>query len=158
MIRLDQDRLKKTVDQIQRAFNFDLQSDPSASARVDKFQYSFEQSKRTGLAFGPGMVSMGGNWYDGYIAEMNVLMGGLGVIFMVLLPFLLILVHRNLAKKNGSEFEYYVFSVSLFLYFLANLITEYFLVTRNVITVSAFLTTMSLIIFQRVQFEGNEKA
>ncbi len=134
---------------IGRSFDFGLSEDQSANSRANKFLFSFAQSSRTGTIFGPGMVGMGGNWYDGYIAQMNVLMGGIGVIFMLLLPFLLIFRHWVVSKRNSIPEEFKVFSVALIIYFIANQATEYFLVTRNVIPISVFLTAISLVIFKK---------
>ncbi|MFY0687756.1 MAG: O-antigen ligase family protein [Cyclobacteriaceae bacterium] len=147
----------RLMETILRTFDFDVSSDQSANSRLDKFFLSFEQSAETHLIFGPGALAMKGNWYDGYIPQVNVLMGGIGVIFMLILPFAILYKHYRKALSNHKLFEFNVFATVLILYFLANLITEYFLVTRSVVPFSIFLSAISIIIYDKVDYEKSSE-
>ncbi|MEQ9377742.1 MAG: hypothetical protein RIG68_21325 [Imperialibacter sp.] len=127
----------------ERAMDFNS-GDDSSMSRIRKLLLSFEQTSATFFLFGVGLISNYVTWYDGLIGSTN---GFLGVFGLVLMVFIIVGLVRStfFLAKNNNRIPYFApFLIVLCTYILANLITEYYLVTRGVLPTSVFLMLLHL--------------
>lgn len=125
---------------ISRAMDFELADDESSLGRIRKLKTSFDQTERVGYLLGVGLFSNKLIWYDGLIGIINSYLGLLGIfLFLGFVLYVIFSIYKlAIYEKYGS----YIFIIVFITYFIANIITEYFLVTRSVVPVVVFLATI----------------
>ena len=127
---LDSEDLGKFVS---RALNFNFFNDTSSSQRVEQLATAFNLIVNESLMFGIGMQSYSGQWFDGGVAAVLVSMGLLGVVIYIAI-IVTFLVRLNM-KKVDSVLVFYI-AIVFFNYIIANLVSEFFLITRSVVPFS----------------------
>jgi hypothetical protein len=130
-----------TLRLVERALDFNS-GDGSSSSRIRKLLISFDQSSGTFFLFGVGLLSNFVTWYDGLIGSTNGFMGLFGVALFSLMIAQLIRSNYFLAKLNDQMKTFIPFAIILSSYIIANLITEYYLVTRGVLPTAVILTLL----------------
>jgi len=128
---------------LHRSFNFELIGDDSSIARIEKLKASFEQTASTAYLFGVGIIGSRIIWYDGILASLNAFIGLGGIFVVIAISFLTIRNHYISAQRNNQLDLFRVFLIIFLVYFIANLITEFLLVTRSVLPVAIFLSVIS---------------
>ncbi|WOK06279.1 hypothetical protein RT717_24705 [Imperialibacter roseus] len=136
----------------ERALDIQGGGDSSAS-RIRKLLLSFDQSSGTFLIFGVGLVSNFVTWYDGLIGSTNGFMGLAGLMLLAYVVVQLLRVNYYEAKRNQKQQYFIPFAIVTISYLLANLITEYYLVTRGVLPVAIFLVLLHYLIKQPAEIE-----
>ena len=126
---------------IERATNFALTTDQSALSRVEKLGVAYEDLLQGGVLLGSGPLGMSRRWYDNGIAAILASSGVVG--FIAFSSLLGVLVFR-MAKISRAENTVYLkrFYLLLVVYIFSNIITEYFLVSRNYFAVVVVLSLM----------------
>jgi hypothetical protein len=129
--------LEDNYSSITRALNFNLIDDMSSQDRVEKLMVSLNEVLYLGMIFGNGLSS-NYVWYDG-ILSILIAHGGFILIFFIFIFYYLII------KKSYPGFfswNYLLFIFLCLLYLLANLITEYIMVSRNAFPILVLLSTL----------------
>ena len=129
--------LEDNYSSIIRALNFNLIDDMSSQDRVEKLMVSLNEVLYLGMIFGNGLSS-NYVWYDG-ILSILIAHGGFILIFFIFIFYYLII------KKSYPGFfswNYLLFIFLCLLYLLANLITEYIMVSRNAFPILVLLSTL----------------
>jgi O-antigen ligase len=124
---------------LRRTFYFSLSEDQSFLGRVRKFSMACDLVFNGPILIGVGLQSSPLSFFDGAISSILVSSGLIGLIIFIsiIVVFFLNLYAKAVQNQRQEEFLILLF-VSLN-YILANLITEFFLVSRSVIPFSIFL-------------------
>ena len=124
---------------LKRTFYFSLSEDQSFLGRVRKFGIACDLVFDGPILIGVGLQSSPLTFFDGAIGSILVSSGLIGLIIFIsiIVVFFLNLYAKAVQNQRQEEFLILLF-VSLN-YILANLITEFFLVSRSVIPFSIFL-------------------
>jgi len=137
------DILGKLDRLLTRATSIDFSDDRSAMGRVKKLTAAADIVLDGPVVIGIGMQSSPRRFYDGAVAALLVSSGCMGLgVYAAIIYFFLAGVRRE-AARNRRKAEY---SILLFVtanYILANLITEFFLVSRSVVPFCVFLGLMA---------------
>jgi hypothetical protein len=127
---------------IERATNFDLTSDASSISRVQKLGVALDDWRAGGYVLGLGVFSCSLTWYDG-LTSILLAHGGLSLlllfIFILIFTFYLIVITKNIETRNK-----YILCAIILMYLMANIITEYILISRNMLPV----LTLIVLIYQ----------
>lgn len=124
---------------LRRTFYFSLTEDQSLMGRIRKFSIALDLVFNGPILIGVGLQSSPMSFFDGAISSILVSSGLMGLIIFIsiIVVFFLNLYKKAVQNRRQEEFLILLF-VSLN-YILANLITEFFLVSRSVIPFSIFL-------------------
>jgi hypothetical protein len=131
---------------LNRAVYFDPSKDQSFLGRVNKFSEACNFVIDNAVIIGPGLQSSERSYFDGAIASMLVSSGVGGVCAYVAIIAASFLVLHKKARLNDRQNEFLVLSFVSLNYILANLITEFFLVSRSVIPFAVFYGLMARLI------------
>jgi len=126
-------RMGKAERILDRAFSFDFSADASVLGRVRKLASAANLVLNGPILIGIGMQSSPRRFFDGALGALLVSAGLLGVFVYAAIPVLFLAGLRTSAKRNGRNAEYVIAFFVTLNYALANLITEFFLVSRSVI-------------------------
>jgi hypothetical protein len=124
---------------LKRAFYFDPSGDQSYLGRVRKFIIAYNLVFDGPVFIGIGLQSSSLSFYDGAIVSILVSTGLSGLLVFTAIIYLFFANLYTKAVQNQRREE---FLISLFVsvnYILANIITEFFLVSRSVIPFAVFL-------------------
>ncbi|GEM_PF-1410368 len=122
----------------QRAFNFDLAADQSSQGRIYKLLVGIEDSEYSGLLLGLGLHSSL-IWYDGLF---TILLAHGGILFIISVVLFYSLIIKKAYTNSTNQKEFLLFCFLVFLYVIANLITEYIFVSRNAFPVLVLLSVL----------------
>ncbi|MDA9921251.1 hypothetical protein N9D96_04200 [Gammaproteobacteria bacterium] len=128
-----------------RAFNFRLATDISSLDRIEKLGVGFQDAENAGLFLGLGLRSSF-TWYDGILA---LLISHGGLLFILFIYFFYYLIVKKAAINSVSQKDFLLFALLIFLYLIANVITEYIFVTRSAFPVLVMLSTLFVNIFNK---------
>ena len=142
---------------LKRAFYFDPSEDQSYLGRVRKFIIAYNLVFDGPVFIGIGLQSSPLSFFDGAIASILVSTGLGGLLVFTAIIYLFF---ANLYTKAVQNLRREEFLISLFVsvnYILANIITEFFLVSRSVIPFAVFLglTTRLVHIPKVIVADGN---
>ncbi|MHC4153364.1 MAG: hypothetical protein ACYST6_00340 [Planctomycetota bacterium] len=131
---------------LNRAVYFDLSKDESFLGGVNKFKEAYNLVFDGPVIIGPGLQSSEQSYFDGAMLSMLVSSGIGGVcVYAAIIAASFLVLHKR-ARLNDRQNEFLVlFFVSLN-YILANLITEFFLVSRSAIPFAVFWGLMARLI------------
>lgn len=118
------DQFKKLIS---RAFNFNLGDDQSSLSRIQKLSIAIKDSYSTYLVFGLG-VNCSLLWYDSII---GILVAHGGILLLISFIFYYFLILNKSMRKLPLQKYKLLFLLLVFLYVMANLITEYIFISRN---------------------------
>jgi hypothetical protein len=124
---------------IKRAFYFNPSEDQSYLGRVRKFVTAYHLVFDGPVIIGTGLQSSTLSFFDGAVASILVSTGLSGLLVFTAILYLFFVNLHTKAVQNQRRQE---FLASLFVsvnYIFANLITEFFLVSRSVIPFAIFL-------------------
>ena len=123
---------------LHRAFYFNPSQDQSYLGRIRKLNSAWHLLLSSPVIVGPGLQSSQQPFFDGAIPSLLVStgLGGLFVFTAIIVTAFLDLHKEAVKNQRQSEFRI-LFFVSLN-YLLANLITEFFLVSRSVVPFAVF--------------------
>jgi len=124
---------------LRRTFYFSLSEDQSLMGRISNFSIALDLVFNGPILIGVGLQSSPKSFFDGAISSILVSSGliGLVVFISIIVMFFLDLYRKAVQNQRQEDFLILLF-VSMN-YILANLITEFFLVSRSVIPFSIFL-------------------
>ncbi|MGD9638892.1 MAG: O-antigen ligase family protein [Alphaproteobacteria bacterium] len=123
---------------INRAFNI-LTYGGSEKGRVGSVVSAFNEIVFEGPFFIGISLVAGNKWYDNLIASLIIQTGLLGCVMFFLFLFVVLKRFYNLSITSKNFILFNAALVSCFNYGLANLATEFFLITRSVIPFIIFL-------------------
>ncbi|MHC4526830.1 MAG: hypothetical protein ACYS29_03060 [Planctomycetota bacterium] len=123
---------------LRRAVYFSLSEDESYLGRMRKFSVARDLVLDGPVIIGPGLQSASRSFFDGAVPSILVSagLGGVCVYATIVVASFAILYKKAAQNQRMKEFQI-LFFVSLN-YILANLITEFFLVSRSVIPFAVF--------------------
>ncbi len=118
---------------LERSMNFDLISDNSSIGRINKGKQGFQEYFAGPLVFGIGMQSTQLIWYDSSIVTILLSSGLFGfVLFCSVIYEWFFSIKKRVFTNSGKKTRNY-FCVVFFCFVIANLISEYFLVSRGLV-------------------------
>jgi hypothetical protein len=129
----------------QRIINLDFANEQSIQGRIDKLIVSVKDAEDFGLLFGVGFYSSL-VWYDGLFA---LLLAHGGIFFIASIFVFYYLIVKNAAVNSTNQKEFLLFFLLVFLYLIANLITEYIFVSRNAFPVLVMLSVLYVSIINK---------
>ncbi len=137
-------QLGETIDAlILRIVEIDL-NDHSFIARVDKLISAFTEVVDQGpVVIGIGMLAAEITWYDSSIASLLLVGGIFGLILFCVAIMVFVANLSRVARQNQRNGEFMMVVMLIINYVIANLITEFFLVTRSVVP---FVVNLCLIV------------
>jgi len=121
-----------------RTFYLNISKDQSSLGRISKFAHAYDLAHTSPLIIGPGLQSSPKSFFDGAIPSILISagIGGLLVFATIIIASFLVL-HME-ANKNQRQSEFHILFFVSFNYILANLITEFFLVSRSAVPFAVF--------------------
>lgn len=123
---------------LRRAFYFSLSEDQSYLGRVRKFTAAWDLVLDSPVIIGPGLQSASCSFFDGAVPSILVSAGLGGVcVYATIIVASFAILHKK-ATQNQRLKEFQILSFVSLNYLLANLITEFFLVSRSVIPFAVF--------------------
>lgn len=134
---------------LERALQFELANDASASGRITKLVASFENNEYAGYVMGRGFLSQSILWYDGAFSMANAYFGLSGIIFIIILITNFFL-SKVLPHKRKNKELYIALMAYTISYIGVNFVTEYYLLTRSI-----FPFLLNFVIIQ--QFLGDKE-
>ena len=124
-----------------RAITYNVEGD-SINGRLQKGIEALNEITPNYLLIGNGPTGASMKWYDGGISILLAHGGVLG-LFSLIIYFYMILARskrRSIIGKTSSLHK--VFTLLLFIYLLLSVITEHFLITRNLLPVATILSVI----------------
>lgn len=133
---------------VDRITSTDLSNDSSVLGRIQKLAIGLADSERSYFFIGTGVLHSSLIWYDSLAGSLMSHVGLLGctIFFLILYKLRKNTVHSGLKNKKKAT----MFTILLICYVTANLITEYFLVSRSVFPFLVYL----FILHQYVKLEN----
>jgi len=133
-----------------RTLNYDI-SNPSINSRIKSFVGVINEIDNKYLLIGSGPTSAFSTWYDGALSIILAHGGLLGFTSLLILGFIIIK-RKRLVLNNKSKELYKSFIILLFIYLLENIISEHFLLTRNILPVATLLSVIYVNIKQSSRY------
>jgi hypothetical protein len=124
-----------------RSITYNVEGD-SINGRLQKGIVALNEITPNYLLIGNGPTGASMKWYDGGISILLAHGGVLG-LFSLIIYFYMILARskrRSIIGKTSSLHK--VFTLLLFIYLLLSVITEHFLITRNLLPVATILSVI----------------
>jgi len=132
---------------LRRSVYFSLSEDQSYLGRVRKFTTAGDLVMDGPVIIGPGLQSTSRSFFDGAVPSILVAAGLGGVcVYVAIIVVSLVILHKKATQNQRLKEFQILFFVSLN-YFLANLITEFFLVSRSVIPFAVFWALIAKLIY-----------
>ena len=133
---------EKNIEKLyMRAVTVDL-NDASIDSRYNYFFNAVDEIGANFLLIGNGPTGAKQKWYDGGISIILAHSGLLGLLLLLLYIYMLFINSKKYSYYRYSYRLHRVFTLLLFIYFILSVITEHFLITRNLLPVA---TTLSVI-------------
>ena len=143
---IDDDFMELVSPLFERAFKIGVSNDDSVSTRLLSFQESLSETAKFYFLFGVGFFASSKVWYDGGLSTFIANSGLFGLLaFITLVSSYLLSVY----KSHNKDFKYLL--VIFILYAIANLITEYFLVTRSIFIFIIYIFILNLFINKKLE-------
>jgi hypothetical protein len=124
-----------------RSVTFDL-NDASVSSRYSYFFNSLDEIGANLLLIGNGPTGAKQKWYDGGISIILAHSGLLGLLLLLSFIYMLFINSKKYFYYRHNYRLHRAFTLLLSIYILLSVITEHFLITRNVLPV---VTVLSII-------------
>ena len=125
---------------IDRVTSTDFSNDASFLSRINKLGIGVADSEKMYFVFGTGVLHSSLIWYDSLIGVLMSHFGLLGLVVFFLILYKLRENTVNFASKNNEKAA--ICTILLVCYILANLITEYFLLSRSVFPILVYLSIL----------------
>ena len=124
-------------DSMERAFNFDFAGDTSALSRLEKLSIAISDWESNSFLFGSGLFNASLTWYD---SGLGIILAHMGLIGLCIVAggvsfFVFVVVSRHGVRSSAARGTLTILAVYVF----ANGITEFALVTRNVLPAVLFI-------------------
>lgn len=125
------ERFMGVMTLIDRALNFDIASDESSISRIVKLHMAFDDLRES-YFLGAGPFEASVDWFDSLIAVL-LAHGGILLVLSVLFALFYLATRAFFEQGHGRNVNsmQLLFFILLGLYIVANIITEYVLVTRS---------------------------
>ena len=141
IITLGNDYHKEVLPFYERATTINI-DDASIRSRYLYFFKALEEIMPNLLLIGNGPTGSSQMWYDGGISILLAHGGLLGLFLITIYILFLILKLRGMVNTVASSDLYKVFTLLLFIYILLSIITEHYLITRNLLPVATLLSVI----------------
>ena len=115
-------------------------SDISISVRYNNFFVAMDEIEKYYFLIGKGPIGASSIWYDGGMSIILAHGGLLGISSLLLYIFLILIKTKKITFSVETKRLYKTFVLLLFIYILLNLITEHFLLTRNLLPAATMLS------------------
>lgn len=126
----------------------------SRYSRVIKMNIGIEDAAIFDYIIGIGIFKSSLIWYDSLIGILFSHIGGIGILVFLYILLRLVANNRDYLNKDTAKYNY-LFTVLLICYFIANLITEFFLISRSVFPVILYLSI--LYHYQKLEYKQVKK-
>ena len=139
---------------LNRIFDFSFLDNLSQYSRVVKMGKGIEDAAIFQYLIGTGIFKSSRIWFDSLIGALFSHIGLIGILVFLYLLFRLVLNNRKYLNRDTMKYNY-LFIVILVCYFIANLITEFFLISRSVFPFVLYLAI--LYHYMRLEYTENNK-
>ena len=136
---LEGDRLEEMEQLVSRPLNYNF-SNASFANRFSNFFLAVNEISTNVFIIGSGPIHSENKWYDGGLSIILAHGGIIGLLSLSIFCYLIIKKAKSLAKSSHAKELYKIVSLLLFIYLLLCIITEHFLLTRNLLPVSTLLS------------------
>ena len=127
-------------------------NDSSISPRYNYFINAIDEIVANFLLIGNGPTGAKQKWYDGGISIILAHSGLLGLLLLLSYIYMLFINSKKYSYYRPNYRLHRVFTLLLFIYFILNVITEYYLITRNILPAATVLS----IIYANMKLNYNE--
>jgi len=130
-----------TMELSHRTITYDV-SNASIERRYLYLFDAIEEIQHNYLLIGNGPTGASRKWYDGGISIIMAHGGVLGFLILIIYIYIIRTNFKKISLLSNSKILLNVFSLLLYLYLLLILITEHFLITRNVLPIVTLLSLL----------------
>ena len=127
-------------------------NDNSILSRYNYFINAVDEIGANFLLIGNGPTGAKQKWYDGGISIILAHSGLLGLLLLLSYIYMLFINSKKYSYYRHNYRLHRVFTLLLFIYFILNVITEYYLITRNILPAATVLS----IIYANMKLNYNE--
>ena len=124
-----------------RIVDFSFLDNISRYSRIIKMNIGIEDAAIFDYLIGVGIFKSSLIWYDSLIGILFSHIGLIGILVFIFILFRLALNNGEYLNKDTMKYNY-LFMVVLVCYFIANLITEFFLISRSMFPVALYLSIL----------------
>ena len=117
-------------------------SDESFTSRYSNLFVALKEIQSNFFLIGAGPIHSVKKWYDGGISIILAHGGLMGLISLVLFGYLIIKKAKILVYNFNSNELYKSLLILLFTYLLLSIITEHFLLTRNLLPIATLISVI----------------
>ena len=122
-----------------RTTNYDL-SNPSFTNRFGNLFLAIAEIEHNLYLIGNGPVHSSKKWYDGGLSIVLAHSGIIGLISLALFCYYFIKQAKKLVYNFNSNEQYKSLLLLLFIYLILCIITEHFLLTRNLLPIATLIS------------------
>ena len=124
-----------------RAITYNVEGD-SINGRLQKGIEALNEITRNYLLIGNGPTGASGKWYDGGISILLAHGGVLGLLSLIIYIYMIFARSKRRSIIGKSYGLHKVFTLLIFIYLILIVITEHFLITRNLLPVATLLSVI----------------
>ena len=124
-----------------RAITYNVKGD-SINARLQKAIDALNEISPNYLLIGNGPTGASMRWYDGGVSILLAHGGVLGLLSLIIYIYMILARLKRRFIIGETSGLHKVFKLLLFIYLLLNMITEHFLITRNLLPVATLLSVI----------------
>ena len=117
-------------------------NDTSIASRYNYFINAVDEIGANFLLIGNGPTGAKQKWYDGGISIILAHSGLLGLLLLLSYIYMLFINSKKYSYYRHNYRLHRVFTLLLFIYFLLNVITEHYLITRNILPAATVLSVI----------------
>jgi len=124
-----------------RATTYDVEAD-SINGRLQKGIRALNEISPNYLLIGNGPTGASMKWYDGGVSILLAHGGVLVLLTLIIYIYMILARSKRMVMIGKTSSLHKVFTLLLFIYLLLNVITEHFLITRNLLPVATLLSVI----------------
>ena len=132
---------KELIELSTRTINYDL-SNASFEGRVGNLFSAIAEIEHNLFIIGNGPIHSSKKWYDGGLSIVLAHSGIIGLISLALFCYYFIKQAKKLVYNFNSNELYKSLLILLFTYLLLSIITEHFLLTRNLLPIATLISVI----------------
>ena len=137
--KIDTKYMENILDLSNRTITYDV-SNPSIKRRYIYLQNAIEEIQHNYFLIGNGPTGSSRKWYDGGFSIIMAHGGALGILILITYIYIILTYLKKITLRSNSDSLLNVFTLLLLTYLLLILITEHFLITRNVLPIVTLLS------------------
>jgi len=124
-----------------RAITYNVEGD-SINGRLQKAITALNEISPNYLLIGNGPTGASLKWYDGGVSIILAHGGVLGLLSLIIYIYMIIAGSKRMCINRKTFRLHEVFTLLIFIYFILSVITEHYLITRNILPVATLLSVI----------------